>query len=122
MNIKTSELTGAALILAVQQCEASRKDIDFAWWTEEYDPTTNWAQGGPIIEREGIDVHRVNAEMWSAKLWVNNSGMAKNPAQRFKHNIQTDGPTPLIAAMRCYVASKQGDTIDVPEELTGETA
>jgi hypothetical protein len=27
------------------------------------------------------------------------------------------GPTPLIAAMRCYVASKLGDEVDVPEEL-----
>lgn len=25
--------------------------------------------------------------------------------------------TPLIAAMRCYVASKLGDDVDVPEEL-----
>jgi len=24
------------------------------------------------------------------------------------------GPTPLIAAMRCYVASKFGDEVDVP--------
>jgi hypothetical protein len=27
------------------------------------------------------------------------------------------GPTPLIAAMRCYVASKLGDDINIPEEL-----
>ena len=27
------------------------------------------------------------------------------------------GPTPLIAAMRCYVASKLGDDVDIPEEL-----
>jgi hypothetical protein len=27
------------------------------------------------------------------------------------------GPTPLIAAMRCYVASKMGDEIELPEEL-----
>jgi hypothetical protein len=27
------------------------------------------------------------------------------------------GHTPLIAAMRCYVASKLGEEIDVPEEL-----
>jgi hypothetical protein len=27
------------------------------------------------------------------------------------------GPTPLIAVMRCYVASKLGDTVDIPEEL-----
>ena len=108
MNIKTSELTGAALILAVQQCEASRKDIDFAWWTEEYDPTTNWAQGGPIIERERVSTQTTESH-WDADMTT--------PEGKF---IQAEGPTPLIAAMRCYVASKLGDTIDVPEELTGE--
>ena len=28
-----------------------------------------------------------------------------------------EGPTPLIAAMRCFVASRLGDEVDVPEEL-----
>lgn len=27
------------------------------------------------------------------------------------------GPTPLIAAMRCFVASKLGDEVEVPDEL-----
>lgn len=31
-----------------------------------------------------------------------------------------EGPTPLIAAMRCYVASKLGDEVDIPEELIGD--
>ena len=129
--MKTSELTGAALDWAVAKCESldcyiedgvvhlkgQPFDTDWRYWL----PSTDWAQGGPIIEREGIDVHRVNAEMWSAKLWVNNSGMTKNPAQWFKHNIQTDGPTPLIAAMRCYVAFILGDEVDVPEELKAIT-
>jgi hypothetical protein len=127
--MKTSELTGAALDWAVAKCEGPNSAAA-CYYDEaglpmrldeaqhmEWQPSTNWAQGGPIIEREGIDVHRVNAEMWSAKLWVNNSGMTKNPAQWFKHNIQTDGPTPLIAAMRCYCCAKLGDEIDIPEEL-----
>jgi hypothetical protein len=28
------------------------------------------------------------------------------------------GSTPLIAAMRCYVASKLGDEVEIPKELT----
>jgi hypothetical protein len=33
------------------------------------------------------------------------------------------GPTPLIAAMRCYIASKMGDEVKVPDELLqGEMA
>ena len=27
------------------------------------------------------------------------------------------GPNPLIAVMRCYVASKLGDEVNIPEEL-----
>jgi hypothetical protein len=30
---------------------------------------------------------------------------------------EDEGPTPLVAAMRCYVASKMGDEVDVPEDL-----
>jgi hypothetical protein len=35
-----------------------------------------------------------------------------------KHDDEFFGPTPLFAAMRCYVASKLGDEVDVPEDLT----
>lgn len=67
-----------------------------------YRPSTDWAQGGPIIERELISVSsQTNGHSWAAK---------------GAHNYSY-GPTPLIAAMRCYVASKLGDEVDVPEEL-----
>ena len=99
--MKTSELTGAALIWAVMQCEGTRKDIDFAWWTEEYSPSTDWSQGGPIIERERICLIDQGGDYWQA-LWG------------WKEAF---GPTPLVAAMRCYVASKLDDEIEIPEEL-----
>jgi hypothetical protein len=31
-----------------------------------------------------------------------------------------NGPTPLVAAMRCYVASKLGDTVEIPDDLVKE--
>lgn len=130
--MKTSELTGAALDWAVAEAQGIKvyRSKSGKWMTANYGkfnhrhgapwylPSTDWEQGGPIIEREEIDVSCVNTGLWSAKWWANNSGMVKNPAQRFKQNIQTDGPTPLIAAMRCYVASKMGDEIEIPEEMT----
>ena len=67
------------------------------------DYSSDWACGGPILEREGISIYRMTSD-WSAA--YNPSGAAQ------------DGPTPLIAAIRCYVASKLGDTVEVPEELT----
>lgn len=92
---KTSELTGAALDWAVATCEG----LDY--WEPEIGPSqpeysTDWAQGGPIIEREKMGVFPTH-DGWAA-------GMQS-------------GPTLLIAAMRCYVASQFGDEVDVPEEL-----
>ena len=64
--------------------------------------STDWACGGPIIEREGISIYRMTSD-WSA---------AYNPS-----GATQDGPTPLIAAMRCYVSNRLGNEVEVPEEL-----
>ncbi len=97
MRIKKSELTGAALDWAVAKCEGVV--YHGPAWTKY---STDWAQGGPIIEREGVEIKPTYAG-WTAFLG---------------HVLFANGPTPLIAAMRCYVASKLGDDIDIPEELT----
>jgi len=114
--MKTFELTGAALDWAVAKCEGYEivrmrgNEITFLDRTEDgalserhINYSTDWAQGGPIIEREGIDLKRITDALWDAHM--NNV------------NFYEDGPTPLIAAMRCYVASKLGDEVDVPDEL-----
>jgi hypothetical protein len=113
--MKTNELTGAALDWAVAKCEGRQEpevvnNFAVAWYTwPNTHYSTNWAQGGPIIEREGISVERrmpcMKDEQWGAQ--------DRKAMQNFHK-----GPTPLIAAMRCYVASKFGDDIDVPMELT----
>jgi hypothetical protein len=117
MKIKTNELTRAALDWAVAKCEGYVVFIKHApvqvmytpkgkrsWYI--YTPSTDWSQGGPIIEREKIRLDTTwNCEdgYWSARMdtvggwWL--------------------GDTPLIAAMRCYVASKLGDEVNIPEEL-----
>ena len=70
---------------------------------------TDWAQGGPIIEREGIDLDNyAKNPLWSA--WM-------RAPKRHSGEAKAYGPTPLIAAMRCYVAGILGDEIEVPEEL-----
>lgn len=70
----------------------------------EWDPSTNWVQGGPIIEREHISLSDPESQ-------AGNEWRAWCGAWNFS------GSTPLIAAMRCYVASRFGDEVDVPEEL-----
>ena len=112
--MKTSELTGAALDWAVAKCAGYRLDLVPE---ESYTPSTDWAQGGPIIEREKFTVMydddwkydptdpEDNGERWMA----DNGDSYYNPTQY--------GATPLIAAMRCYVASKLGEDVSIPEEL-----
>lgn len=115
MKIKTSELQGTALDWAVAKCEGitltSSGYIEYvvdhlnSEFTK-YTPSTDWAQGGPIIERE-----KFCAPTWD-KLWKQWHCFHPKTAA-----LGILGPTPLIAAMRCYVASKIGDEVDIPEEL-----
>jgi len=103
--MKTSELTDRALDWAVAEALGTvHKNEDgqyHSWW-----PSTDWSQGGPIIEREGIGLWRGYTPTLA---WVAN----KPKGIPFEQH----GPTPLVAAMRCYVASKLGDEIEIPEEL-----
>lgn len=112
MKTKTNELTGPALDWAVAKCEGviNGGDLDIGFVLEGgYIPSTNWAQGGSIIEREGISTWVFDDVTWKAQ-----NPFASGVDQVF------EGPTPLIAAMRCFIASKLGDEVDVPDELKGE--
>jgi hypothetical protein len=125
MKIKTSELTSTPLAWAVAQAlkleiDSTEKTVLF-YEGEPFLPDTYWHQGGPIIEREGITVAKGNRvyfpqgnekgdyyeDLWRARL---------SPPDSWTH-----GTTPLIAAMRCFVAAHLGDECDIPDELiTGE--
>ena len=106
--MKVSDLKGAALDWAVAKCEGRQEpevvnNFAVAWYTwPNTHYSTNWAQGGPIIEREGITIFQTGRD-WMGYI---------------RHDTESFAPTPLIAAMRCYVTSKLGDDIDIPEELT----
>jgi len=78
--------------------------------THRYEPSTSWAQGGPIIDRENI-VFGFDDIAAPDKAHI-----ARKPGFKTTHN-EFYGPTKLIAAMRCYVASKLGDEVEIPEEL-----
>lgn len=119
MKIKTSELRGPALDWAVEmvECEGAM------YSRRECRPfSTDWAQGGPIIERERIQLRdHIDLRLhWTASLHVMNSNWA---GKMVSSTVFEDGPTLLVAAMRCYVASKLGDEVEVSDELTqGEAA
>jgi len=127
--MKTNELIGPALDWAVAKCEGytglhkiagrmphepqlgiwpPRKEYGVMdLWELSY--STDWAQGGPIIEREGITVSKDDGG-WAAYFREN---LFEDDGSEFWRN----GPTPLIAAMRCYSASKLGDDVTLPLEL-----
>ncbi len=118
--MKTSELTGAALNWAVAVCEGFT-DYDPDTETmmpprkgygrvnfDEYSFSTDWAQGGPIIERECISVEKEGKFPWAA--W--SKAPFRDDAEAFGY-----GESLLIAAMRCYVASKLGGEIEIPAEV-----
>lgn len=111
--MRTRELTGAALNWAVAKCEEANigdgyytgivlRDGDF-----KYDPSTDWAQGGPIIEREQLELASTDDTLDDDK-WISWSTDG---------NHVMYGTNLLIAAMRCYVASKLGYNVKIPAEL-----
>ena len=100
--MKTNELTDAALDWAV--LFARNPSVARLFSVTHCLPapfSTEWAIGGPIIESEGISLYLYGNSNWEAHVG----------------NKAYQGPTPLIAAMRCYVASRLGAEVDVPEEL-----
>lgn len=74
---------------------------------QEFSPSTNWEHGGPIIEREEINIvaPSLDSVEWE-RLWS---------ADQHERQEIYYGPTPLIAAMRAFCASKLGDEVEVPE-------
>lgn len=100
-TVKVAETAGVVLDYLVD-CLISGKQ--FASDHSKY--SSDWAHGGPIIEREKISL-KPNDTIWVA--------YAKGKLVDITY--PTEGNTPLIAAMRCFVASKLGETAEVPEEL-----
>ena len=119
-RVKTAELTGAALDFAVSKADNPPGQDGWGWWERDeqgflfdplnecrYSPSTDWAQGGPIIERERISLAILGDTCYCG---------IRHPDPMTCDYTGT-GPTPLIAAMRCFVASRLGDEVDVPQEL-----
>ncbi len=111
MKLRTSELKDLALDWAVTKCKGFDHSLtpgnEWGLWGW----ATDWAQGGPIIERECISIEDTTMRGGEGKFaWR---------ATRVEGSSISEecGPTPLVAAMRCYVASQLGDEMDVPNEL-----
>ena len=118
--MKTPQLTEAALDQAVAKREGMiRPDggtyAGYHGNIHRFKPSTEWAQGGPIIEREKLTLSYDSD-------WKYDSTEPEDNGERWlaeSDSGQTQyGPTPLIAAMRCYVASELGGEVEIPAKLT----
>ena len=84
------------------------------------DYCADWAEGGPIIEQEGPWVRdSAKASPAIAYLIKPDKKWFGYASRRYEGGdfLCYYGETFLIAAMRCYVASKLGAEVDIPEEL-----
>lgn len=134
--MKTADLIDKGLDWAVAKCDGvklypsvqahGRLEIHFSEHLGclPYSPSTNWAQGGPIIERECILLrplrragHALDGQCLAMYDGANTGSMVSWVKRTDFPRHYLAGPTPLIAAMRCFVASKLGDEVEIPKEL-----
>lgn len=108
--MKTSELTGLALDWAVAKIEGlvaqhGMTELEIFYGARAggcHRYSTDWAQGGPLIERENVCLRGISPGFHA---WYHQCPP------------KSEGPTMLIAAIRCYITRKLGDEVDVPKEL-----
>src|SRR5574343_166175 len=134
VNVYTSTLIGPALNYMVAKCLWPTKEYP-GWWFKDhpdgcylwealdggdssvaaFSPSTQWSQGGVIIDQEKLDIHapRPSWPHWKAykPSWTSGS---------IEESFVQYGPTALVAAMRCYITSKLGNSVEIPEELYQE--
>ena len=128
MRVKTKELIDLALDWAVAKCEgyANLRFNPHRFFRSELIMTPprcehgavgladlnygrNYSLAGPIIEREWLDITPWPNESDESLRW--------GCRQHDRTDVLCFGLTPLVAAMRCYVASKLGDKVEIPKEL-----
>lgn len=131
MKYKVSELEGALLDAAVAKTHGWRFEIspsivsgDICFATVPdlehgdgnglvgFHPSISWEHGGPIIEQHWMMITPGDKRHKGAEWHGRMTSASPNYAGSGPGN-EAWGSTPLIAAMRAYVASKFGEEIDL---------
>lgn len=115
IEVRVSNLVGAALDWAVAKAEAVPVFIDHQGWvrklpddTSAWRPSWNWTQGGPLFDKHlGSAHHNSHLEDDSCRYSAGPAGAG----------IWLYGPTALVAFCRTLVITKLGDIVQVPKEL-----
>jgi hypothetical protein len=125
MKIKVSEASGPVLDWMVAEAKGIEviyhddgitrcvmRKGDRGQYAGRFAPTTDWSQGGPLLSEEGISRTTDHSGLWIA-YWTD--GYTKgDEGKRWMQCHRSE----LVAGLRCFVASKLGETVEVPEELT----
>lgn len=131
VEVKTTELVGSALDWAVAMADGWEADRPQAGQIRKgdiymlvgpfrliglgadkfYSPSTNWSQGGPIVEKEKIALQWIG--YWDAR--------CDRPRNEGGGSGYARGSTPLIALLRAIITAKLGETVHVPAELVNNS-
>ncbi|AVI85620.1 DUF2591 family protein [Pseudomonas syringae] len=120
IEVKTADLVGAALDWAVTKAEISPMEMppkDRVWskYCATYSPSTDWSQGGPLIDKY---VQQLCDAVPPVCGWGDRAPMHYATSDDADGNRSfAMGDTKLIAACRAIVASVLGETVSVPKEL-----
>ena len=126
MKVKVFEATGPVLDWMVARCEGwdsydihsngafelERTDTSECLWLRCFTPSEDWFQGGPILSKLGAE----NGLQLTTHVTSTAAACGWRASCDFPNGFYF-GETALIAAMRCYVASRLGNEVEVPEEL-----
>jgi hypothetical protein len=106
-RLRVWEFQGAELDLLVAQAagiEDARvvDDVCVLPGGRPFRPSADWAEGGPLLAQAQISLWRYpDLDSWHA---CTNFDVVRDEGLKAKYYFQ--GPTPLVAAMRCFAASK----------------
>lgn len=131
VTVKAEDLAGAALDWAVAKAQDLNAEVvggeiylpnSSGEHARLYQPSTDWAQGGPLIDRFGVQicppesaVHRnggPNAGWGESGYW--SATIFRKGEHRRRVFFVGE---PLVLAMRAVVAFHCGDTVQVPAAL-----
>lgn len=109
MRAQFIKLEGSHCFADYRAAERAEKGAAWGGGDEQlaglFDPSTDWRPGGYVIERYkiGIAKHEAEAE-WYADMEM----LTRKDGSKAEYAY---GPTPLIAAMRCFVRSVYGEEV-----------
>ena len=116
IEVKTAELIGDLLDCLIATIENPAEKVFFnadgytnRWHNKPPKFSTDWAVGGPLIEKYAVKIEHFPGETIASKA---NARVAMNRTAYWQ-----SGPTPLVALCRAIVAAKLGEVVSVPAEL-----